>query len=132
MSSKRIIVVVDDEPFIRQVITKKLLGAGYDVHVARDGLEGIELVQRLKPNLVVTDYQMPKATGMDLCNACREDSATRETPIILLTGSITAAEPVLQTQVEALGNIVYMSKPFSPRELLKKVGELAEDSAENQ
>ncbi len=129
--SKRTIVVVDDEPFIRQIIAKKLLGAGYDVHVARDGLEGIELVRTVKPNLVVTDYKMPKATGMDLCNACREDSATREMPIILLTGSISAAESDLQTEVEALGNIVYMSKPFSPRELLKKVGELAEHNAGN-
>lgn len=125
-------MVVDDEPFIRQVITRKLLGAGYDVHVARDGLEGIELVRTLKPNLVVTDYKMPKASGMDLCNACRKDSATRETPIILLTGSISAADSELQTEVEALGNILYMSKPFSPRELLKRVGELAEDRAENE
>lgn len=132
MSSKRIIVVVDDEPFIRQVITKKLVGAGYDVHVARDGLEGIELVRTLKPNVVVTDYKMPKATGMDLCNACRENLATIETPIILLTGSISAAESALQTEVEALGNIVYMSKPFSPRELLKKVSELAEHNTGNE
>ena len=130
--SKRTIVVVDDELFIRQVITKKLLGAGYDVHVARDGLEGIELVRTVKPSLVVTDYKMPGATGMDLCSACRKDTATRQTPIILLTGSISAAEPALQTQVDALGNIFYMSKPFSPRELLKKVGELAEHSGENE
>jgi len=123
--SRRMIVVVDDEPFIRQVISKKLLGAGYEVHLARDGLEGMELIRTVKPSLLITDHKMPEASGMDLCRVCREDTTTRDLPIILLTGSISPAESDLHTEIEALGNIFYMSKPFSPRELLKKVNELS-------
>jgi len=130
--SRRTIVVVDDEPFIRQVISKKLLGAGYEVHLARDGLEGMELIRTVKPNLLITDYKMPGATGMDLCSVCREDATTRDIPIILLTGSISAAESAIRAEVNALGNICYMSKPFSPRELLKKVNELVGHSRGNQ
>ena len=119
------IVVIDDEPHIRQVISRKLQRAGYEVHAARDGAEGVELTKELRPSLLITDLQMPNMDGFEVCTVCREDPQMRTLPIILVTGSVVTTADI-ESKTDALGNILCMSKPFSPRKLLQKVNELVE------
>ena len=122
------IVVVEDEPHIRHIIARKLEGAGYAVHSACDGADGLELVRELQPSLLITDLKMPCMDGLKMCAACREDPQTQGIPIIMVTGSvITTAQ--IRPKIEALGNMLCISKPFSPRELLKRVRELVEPGA---
>jgi len=118
--TRSVIVTIDDEPHIRQVITRKLTRAGYDVHAACDGLKGLELVTTLNPRLLITDFKMPGLNGIEVCAACRQDTQLESLPIIVLTGS-TAATGDLQARVKAFGNVTCMSKPFSLRELVKVV-----------
>jgi CheY-like chemotaxis protein len=123
--TRQIIVVVDDEPHIRHIIGRKLEGAGYEVHTAADGDEGLELVRNLRPCLLVTDLQMPGMSGLELSAACRENPRTRRIPIILVTGSVITTTDI-RAKSEVLGNICCISKPFSPRKLLQKARELVE------
>ena len=123
--TKGTVVIIDDEPYIRQVISRKLERAGYEVHTARDGAEGLELISTVKPCLLITAFKMPICNGLEVCASCREDPQTAGLPIIVLTGS-TAATGGLQSEVKAFGNVSCMSNPFSPRELLKKVDEVVE------
>jgi CheY-like chemotaxis protein len=119
------IVVVDDEPHIRHIIGRKLQGAGYDVRTASDGEEGLALLKTVRACLLITDLQMPRMGGFELCTACREDPRIRKLPIILVTGSVIRSADV-RSKSEVLGNIYCVSKPFSPRKLLQQVRELVE------
>ena len=127
MTGRRI-VVIDDEPHIRHIIGRKLQGAGYEVHTASNGADGLELIKTVRPCLLITDLQMPRMDGFELCCACREDPQTRALPIIIVTGSVITTVDV-KSRSKALGNIWCISKPFSPRELLQKVQELLEPDA---
>lgn len=122
MTSKKI-VVVDDESHIRHVISRKLQRAGYEVLMANDGAEGVELVKKVQPSLLITDLQMPHMDGFEVCTVCRGDPQMQTLPIILVTGSvITTAD--IQSKTDVLGNIFCISKPFSPRKLLQKVQDI--------
>lgn len=125
------IVVIDDEPHIRHVISRKLQGAGYEVHTASDGTSGMELVNAIKPSLLITDYQMPGMNGLEVCTACRENEQTRTLPILVVTGSVMATAEAL-SGVISLGNVFCISKPFSLRELVKKVAEFVEEGSERE
>jgi CheY-like chemotaxis protein len=120
MTIKKRIVVIDDESHIRQVIARKLERAGYEVHMANDGTDGLELAREVEPDLLITDLQMPNMGGLELCAACREDPQMRTIPIILVTGSVITITEI-ESKTEVLGNILCLSKPFSPRKLLQKV-----------
>jgi len=123
--TNRIVVVVDDEPHIRHIISRKLQGSGYEVQTACDGAEGLDLVKIIKPALLITDLQMPKMDGLEVCAVCRNELKLDALPIILLTGSVTATGR-LQSDLEPFDNIHCVSKPFSPSELLRKVQQLLE------
>ena len=121
------ILVVDDEPYIRHVISRKLQKAGYKVCTACDGAEALELVAEVGAALVITDLVMPNMDGFELSAACRKDPRTREIPIILLTGSVVTTAQI-QPKLESISNMSCVRKPFSPRELLRKVQELVPES----
>lgn len=115
------VVCVDDEPHIRQVITLKLTGAGYHVEAAANAREGVELVERLLPDVTISDYRMPgEWNGVDLVYQIRARPATSEIPIILLTGSVAVLNQ-LQEELRDVPKITLLSKPFSPRQLLRQV-----------
>lgn len=121
MSDKIKILVVDDEAHILHVVSLKLRNAGYDIITAEDGEEGLESAIQNKPDLIITDYQMPFMTGLELCTALKENEVTCATPAIMLTarGFSLAQELLDKTNIAAV-----LSKPFSPREVLSKVVEL--------
>ena len=105
------VLVADDEIHIIHVVAIKLRNNGYEVIAANNGAEAYDLACREKPDVVVTDYQMPLMTGIELITKLREDERTKEIPVILLTARSFA---VTQEQQESLGVSSCLSKPFSP------------------
>lgn len=113
-----LVLVVDDDADIRELVSLKLQRAGFDVATAGDGDAGLQAARDAVPDLVLLDVMMPKRSGIEVCQALREDAITRRTPVILLTAKAQEAD------VErgfAAGADDYIVKPFSPRELLSRV-----------
>jgi len=115
------VLVADDEIHIIHVVAIKLRNNGYEVVAASNGAEAYDLACREKPDIVVTDCQMPVMTGLELIAKLREDERTKEIPVILLTARSFA---VSQEQQESLGVASCLSKPFSPKELLKTIQDI--------
>lgn len=121
MTMNKTILIADDETHILNVLSIKLQNAGYNVLSAENGAEAFELACAQTPDLVITDYQMPQLSGLELCSKLHSHGATAQTPAILLTArGFSMSETDLASQ-----NIrEVMTKPFSPREILAKVQEL--------
>lgn len=112
------ILVVDDEPHIVQVVSLKLRNAGYEVVTAGDGEEAFDLALEAQPHLIITDFQMPYMTGLELCRALAKNEATQAIPVIILT----ARGYALDEADLAVGNIRdVVGKPFSPRAILEQI-----------
>jgi two-component system alkaline phosphatase synthesis response regulator PhoP len=115
------ILVADDESHILHVLTMKLRNAGYDVITAVDGEEALDLCLAERPDMVITDFQMPLKTGLELCRELHAHEATRDVPAMMLTARDFDLTP--QELAEA-GVSMVMAKPFAPREVLAKVRQL--------
>jgi len=120
MSAKKVLVV-DDEIHIVHVVAIKLRNNGYEVITAGNGAEAYELACEEKPDIIVTDYQMPVMSGLDFVEKLRSSEATVNTPVIMLTARSFAIE---DKQKEELGISQCLSKPFSPKELLEKIEDI--------
>ncbi|MCK6454905.1 MAG: response regulator [Phycisphaerae bacterium] len=125
MNPPRRILVCDDEPHIFLVVSTKLRNAGFEVMTAQDGAEGLQLARTHQPHLVVTDYQMPVMSGLELASRLRLQIETATTPLIMLTARGFSIEPadVAKTNIR-----VVLPKPFSPRELLTTVQRVLDES----
>lgn len=126
--SKRILLC-DDEIHILRAAEFKFKRAGYDVVLAGDGEEGWQAIQQQQPDIVVTDCQMPRLSGLGLAERIKNDPGTCHLPVIMLSGKgFELSEPEIQEKYGIRGLI---GKPFSPRELFHQVetllagGELA-------
>jgi DNA-binding response OmpR family regulator len=119
------VLVVDDDPDILQLVEWRLGVAGYDVVTERDGDSALVAVRESSPDLVLVDWMMPRRTGIEVCQAVRDDPSTARIPIILLTAR--AQEADVQRGFAA-GADDYIVKPFSPRELLSRVAAVLERS----
>ena len=109
------ILIVDDEVKIVQGIRKYLEGSGFSVIEAYDGLSGLSLARREKPDLVVLDLMLPQMDGLDVCRRIRRES---NVPIIMLTARVEESDKLVGLE---LGADDYVTKPFSPRELVARV-----------
>jgi len=115
------VLIADDEIHIIHVVAIKLRNNGYEVVAANNGAEAYDLACREKPDIIVTDYQMPLMTGLELIEKLRKEEGTRDIPVILLTARSFA---ISQEQQESLGVANCLSKPFSPKELLKTIQDI--------
>jgi len=115
MAKKTKILVVDDEPKIRMFIRANLEARGYEVHLATDGVEAVEMAASLLPDVIVLDVNMPRMDGIEACRQIREWT---NTPIIIL--SVREDE---KDKVRALdeGADDYITKPFGIEELLARI-----------
>lgn len=109
------IVVIDDEPSVQEVVRGYLEKDGYVVYVAGNGRDGLELAERTKPGLIVLDLMLPDVVGEEICREIRSRS---DVPILMLTAKASEDERVGGL---ALGADDYLTKPFSPRELVARV-----------
>lgn len=115
---KQKILVVDDEPDALELIEYNLRNAGYDVIRASDGVEALRKVRALHPQLVVLDLMLPEMDGMEVCKTLKREVATSSIPIIMLTAKAAEIDRVVGLE---LGADDYVTKPFSPRELVLRV-----------
>jgi len=112
------ILIVDDEPDIRDVLKITLECEGFEVHEAKDGIEGLEQVHKISPDLVILDYKMPRMNGLEVCSILKKDILLRHMPIIMLTGKGETQDKV--SGINA-GADDYLVKPFEPQELLARI-----------
>jgi CheY-like chemotaxis protein len=124
---RRGVLVVDDDPFIRKLIATTLEDvAEFELHEAADGLEAIEVARQQQPSLVFLDVDMPGLNGIDACRRLREDPTTSETTIVMLTA---AHGDSVERLSEEAGADLFLTKPFSPLDLLRLVDRLSEQSS---
>ncbi|WP_102958837.1 response regulator transcription factor [Mangrovicella endophytica] len=109
------ILVVDDDPHIRDVICFALEKAGMQTETAPDGASALRQVQRRRPDLVVLDIGMPELDGLDVCRELRKTSTV---PILFLSARDEEIDRILGLEI---GGDDYVTKPFSPRELVARV-----------
>ncbi|OGP90391.1 MAG: DNA-binding response regulator [Deltaproteobacteria bacterium RBG_16_48_10] len=109
------VLVVDDEPKITQVVSAYLEKEGYQVFTASSGKEALELNERKVPDLIILDLRLPDLPGEEVCKRVRQ---RRDTPILMLTAKAGEEDKV---QGLAIGADDYLTKPFSPRELVARV-----------
>ena len=125
MATKKVLVV-DDEIHIVHVVAIKLRNNGYEVATASNGAEAFEIACNEKPDIIVTDYQMPVMTGIQLVEKIRAEASISDMPVILLTARSFAVE---DEQTERLQISECLSKPFSPKELLRCIEDVLHERA---
>jgi DNA-binding response OmpR family regulator len=121
------VLLCDDEIHILRAAEFKLKKAGYDVQIAGDGQEAWEAIQRQKPDIVITDCQMPRLDGFALVARLRENPETQNLPVLMLTAK--GYEVSHEEMAEKWQIIAVIAKPFSPRELLQKVNSILGEPA---
>jgi len=110
------ILVIEDDPRIQRALERQFMAEGYIVHLCSDGTQGIAAFFTVKPIAVVLDLMLPGTSGRDVCRELK--SASIQTPVIVLSAVTEVADKVLLLE---LGADDYITKPFSPRELLARV-----------
>jgi phosphate regulon transcriptional regulator PhoB len=112
------ILVVEDEPDIRKLVQYNLAQERFKVLEAEDGEQALKILQREKPNLIILDLMLPGLSGLELCKLLRERPQTAQLPILMLTAKAGEADKVLGLEI---GADDYLTKPFSPREMIARV-----------
>lgn len=115
---KQKILIVDDEPEAVELVEFNLRQAGFETVAAADGEEALNKAKAHLPALVVLDLMLPEIDGLELCKLLRRDAATAKIPILMLTAKAAEIDRVLGLE---LGADDYVTKPFSPRELVLRV-----------
>ena len=109
------ILIVDDEPQIVEICRDYLRAAGYETITAGNGVQGLSLTRRDKPDLIVLDLMMPEMDGLEVTREIRRVS---DVPIIMLTARVEETDKLIGLE---LGADDYITKPFSPRELVARI-----------
>jgi len=112
------ILIADDEPDILEILQFHITAGGYLVHLAKDGVEALDLAHRINPDLIILDMMMPKKNGMEVCELLKAQIKFKETPILFLTALNDEATHVRGLEV---GADDYISKPVSPKVLLSRI-----------
>ena len=124
---KRGVLVVDDDPFIRKLVSTTLEDvAEFELFEAADGVQALEVAEREQPTIVFLDVDMPRMDGIDACRRMRGNPATSDATIVILTA---AHGDRIEAQAEAAGADLFLTKPFSPLDLLRLVDRLGGEPA---
>ncbi len=116
------ILVVEDEKDVREMIRLNLKAAGFDVVEAGNGAEALALAKNDPPKVIILDLMMPEMSGVEVCRALRRNPSTSRIPVLMLTAKSTEEDKVVGFEV---GADDYVTKPFSPRELVLRVRAVA-------
>ncbi len=120
MSDKKKILVADDDPTVVKFLESILLGKGYEVVKAKDGLEAMVQVKDHKPQLIVLDIMMPEINGYDVCRNLKFDSPYKDIPVLLLTSRDQEIDP----RIGQMMGISYLQKPVNREAFLTKIDQL--------
>jgi two-component system, OmpR family, alkaline phosphatase synthesis response regulator PhoP len=118
LSQVRRVLIVEDDKDIVELVRYNLEKEGYHVAAAGDGLGALAQVKKSPPDLVILDLMLPKLSGLEVCREVRRDSALNRLPILMLTARSDEADRVVGLEI---GADDYVTKPFSPRELVARV-----------
>ncbi len=124
--SKGSILVIDDEPALIDLVRYNLEKEGFAVLAAGDGESGVAAAVREKPDAVIIDLMLPGMDGLEVCRLLRAENATSGIPIIMLTAKASESDRVVGLE---MGADDYITKPFSPRELVARVKALIRRSS---
>lgn len=112
------ILIIEDDEHIQELLRFNLQTNGYDVIMASDGLQGLEMAKENQPDMILLDLMLPKMDGLDVCRAVKSDAQMMTIPIIMLTAKGSETDKVLGLE---LGADDYLTKPFSIRELMARI-----------
>jgi two-component system chemotaxis response regulator CheY len=121
--SKKQILIIDDMKTLRDLLTRALKVGDYTIYEAVDGQDGLNKLDEHKPDLVITDLNMPIMDGIGFVEGARGRSHGRSIPILILT---TETNETLKVKAKAAGATGWLTKPFNPARLLKLVNQLAQ------
>jgi len=113
------IVYIEDDLEMTYLIKMILERKGYELISINDGLEGFEIIQKVKPDLVLLDLMMPNIDGWDIYHQIRSNENTNQIPVIVISAKAQPIDKVLGLQIAKVNN--YISKPFRPNELLESI-----------
>lgn len=115
---KETILIIEDEKDILKMLEYNLSKEGFKVDSVRNGEDGLDLAKRSHPDLVILDLMLPGLPGLEVCKALKGDSKTASIPVIMLTAKSRESDKIVGLE---LGADDYMTKPFSPRELIARI-----------
>lgn len=115
------ICLVDDEEDIREIVKHLLMTKNYEIHTARNGKEGMELIDAVKPDLAVLDLMMPGMSGLEMCKRLRASEEFSNLPILVLSAVARDSDKPEQYWAAGLQSDDFIRKPFEPNDLLARV-----------
>ncbi len=118
MPRNRKILVVDDSATVRKLISSKLEKSGHEVQCAIDGIEALEKINEVVPDLILLDINMPRMDGYQVCKLIRNNEATKDVPVVMISGKDGFFDKVRGRMAGTTG---YITKPFGPETLMKTV-----------
>ncbi|WP_303720305.1 response regulator [Malonomonas rubra] len=118
------VLLVDDSPTVRRLGELILSQHGYNVYTAEDGEQGLEMIQKIRPSVILVDFIMPNMNGHTFCRKVREDDSFKDIPLILISSK---GESVGEAFEKEFGVLYYFSKPFEPDDLINKMEEVLKD-----
>lgn len=127
--NKGTILIIDDEKDLLELVRYNLEKEGYEAICATDGITGVEIAVKHRPDLIVLDVMMPGMDGLEVCRKLRADTRTSQVPVLMLTARVSEADRVVGLE---MGADDYVTKPFSPRELLARIKAILRRAAGQQ
>lgn len=118
MENNKTVLVIDDEAYIRRVLQVKLKKYGYTVILAKNGREGLDIIHKQKPNVVISDINMPIMDGKTLCEKTNGLKRERSFLTIIITARII---PEDQDWIDNMQDTIFMEKPFSPAKIVEAI-----------
>ena len=116
--SKGKVLIVDDEPYMQRLIEFSLKKSGYEFDSAMNGLEALTKTDQFRPDLIVMDVAMPEMDGLEALEKLKQNEKTKNIPVIMLTAK---GQLITRQEAEKYGASIFLTKPFSPSELLSQV-----------
>src|SRR5216117_4388332 len=116
------VLLLEDEQDVAELMRYQLTKEGYDVVIAGNGADALRLARDTRPDVILLDIMVPQLNGWEVCRRLKEDPDTRAIPVIMVTGRVEEGNKVLGFE---LGADDYVTKPFSPRELLARIRAVA-------
>ena len=127
MEERPKILLVDDEPSLVKIVSRRLEAEGFEVCVAMDGEEALRQVVAESPRVIILDVMLPKLTGYEVCKKLKADPKYRRIPVVLFTAKVQARDEAVGFEA---GADAYVRKPFRAPELIEKIATLLRSNAE--
>ena len=119
-ADRRTVLVADDEEDVRFLLSRLLGDVGYEVHLAQDGLEALDLIETSKPDLMILDLMMPGLDGESVLTSLSQHATLKSVPVLVVSGKYDSLE-VLRDRI---GEDNIFPKPFEPTRMLDRIGDL--------